>query len=89
MYQYQPYPKCLFHADGRTMIAANEDEAIALADEGFLTADELDAEKAPKTDPDPEEEEEDDTPEAEGTTEAAPGAPKRRPKKATPTKKAK
>ena len=35
-YEYQPYPKMLYHPNGETCIVADEDEHTVKMDEGFL-----------------------------------------------------
>lgn len=73
MYKYQPYPKCLYHADGRTLIVSSEDEAIAQEAEGFLTADQLAEAEALPQENEP----------AAAEPAAEPGAPAKKAKKAT------
>jgi hypothetical protein len=42
-YVYQEYPKCLYHPNGLTMEVLSEEAEVAMAELGWLTADQFHA----------------------------------------------
>ena len=51
MYQYQPYPKALYHRDGRTVVVNDETEQAALDEEDWADTPGAFAEPEPESAP--------------------------------------